>query len=143
MNHAEKAAIRSQLAELCETIDVFEVLIYLRLNKTLTTSDEDRIRHELTRISQALRLIETVQIKDNGWDALLNALVHANQRYLANLLKDSLDKEVTADSSAMRSLNQGSSNPPDVEAKPIEVRTKLLTEFLRTISLKASEVGQV
>ena len=93
MNSAQKSAIQTNLAQLCNEIDVHEVIHILRVKQILTKDTVQRINKESDDKSKVLFLFDLLQSRDDGWEALLDALKEANQSNLAELLINSLPFE--------------------------------------------------
>ena len=94
MNSAQKFAIQANRAHLCVSIDLHEVIWQLRVKKILDKNTTQRIysSDNPDDKSKALFLIELLENRDNGWEALLDALKEANQSQLVDLLENSMKK---------------------------------------------------
>lgn len=100
MNPAQKAAIETNLAKLCDEIDVDEIILILRLNRTLSKRIVQRIQKESNDESRALFLTDYLKTRDDGWTALLDALRQAHQSHLADLLNRCLELESERETAA-------------------------------------------
>ena len=96
-NSTQKSVIQKILLNFETKIHITEILQILRTKLVLTDNNVQIIKIEQTDNTKSVKLRQLLQNKDHAWDAFLDALIAANQSYLADLLKASLQLEYSLD----------------------------------------------